>query len=87
MALVMRYVQREAKTLWEEQRLVTGINCRPESVYDDFLRTKLLYHNQFVICHTTVVVKTLFCVVNKVSVKPFFISHITHNKHGKSVLL
>ena len=44
MALVMRYVQREAKTLWEEQRLVTGVNCRPESVYDDFLRTKLLYH-------------------------------------------
>ena len=44
MALVMRYVQREAKTLWEDQRLVTGINCRPESVYDDFLRTKLLYH-------------------------------------------
>ena len=44
MALVMRYVQREAKTLWNEQRLITGINCRPESVYDDFLRTKLLYH-------------------------------------------
>ena len=44
MALVMRYVQREAKTLWEEQRLVTGLNCRPESVYEDFLRTKLLYH-------------------------------------------
>lgn len=23
---------------------MTGINCRPESVYNDFLRTKLLYH-------------------------------------------
>ena len=44
MALVMRYVQREVKTRYGELRLVTGINCRPESVYDDFLRTKLLYH-------------------------------------------
>lgn len=44
MALVMEYVQREVKTLYGELRLVTGINCRPESVYDDFLRTKLLYH-------------------------------------------
>ena len=44
MALVMEYVQREVKTRYGELRLVTGINCRPESVYDDFLRTKLLYH-------------------------------------------
>ena len=44
MALVMEYVQREVKTLYGELRLVTGSNCRPESVYDDFLRTKLLYH-------------------------------------------
>ena len=44
MALVMRYVQREVKTRYGELRLVTGVNCRPESVYDDFLRTKLLYH-------------------------------------------
>ena len=44
MALVMEYVQREVKTRFGELRLVTGINCRPESVYDDFLRTKLLYH-------------------------------------------
>lgn len=44
MALVMEYVQREMKTRYGELRLVTGINCRPESVYDDFLRTKLLYH-------------------------------------------
>ena len=44
MALVMEYVQREMKTHYGELRLVTGINCRPESVYDDFLRTKLLYH-------------------------------------------
>ncbi|MBD5162890.1 MAG: relaxase/mobilization nuclease domain-containing protein [Oscillibacter sp.] len=44
MSAVMKYTMREAKTLWEGQQLVTGINCRPESVYDDFLRTKLLYH-------------------------------------------
>ena len=44
MALVMEYVQREMKTRYGELRLVTGVNCRPESVYDDFLRTKLLYH-------------------------------------------
>jgi hypothetical protein len=32
------------KTLWQGQSLVSGINCTPESVYDDFLSTKLLYH-------------------------------------------
>jgi hypothetical protein len=44
MAAVMAYTKREAKTLWQGQSLVSGINCRPESVYDDFLSTKLLYH-------------------------------------------
>ncbi|MGM9608322.1 MAG: relaxase/mobilization nuclease domain-containing protein [Oscillospiraceae bacterium] len=44
MAAVMRYTMQEKKTLWEDQRLVSSVNCRPESVYDDFLRTKLLYH-------------------------------------------
>lgn len=44
MAAVMEYTKREAKTLWQGQSLVSGINCRPESVYDDFLSTKLLYH-------------------------------------------
>ena len=44
MAAVMEYTKREEKTLWQEQSLVSGINCRPESVYDDFLSTKLLYH-------------------------------------------
>ncbi len=43
MAAVMEYTKREAKTLWQGQSLVSGINCRPESVYDDFLSTKLLY--------------------------------------------
>ena len=44
MAAVMAYTKREAKTLWQGQSLVSGINCRPESVYVDFLSTKLLYH-------------------------------------------
>lgn len=44
MAAVMEYTKREEKTLWQGQSLVSGISCRPESVYDDFLGTKLLYH-------------------------------------------
>ena len=28
----------------EGEPLVSGINCQPQSVYDDFLNTKLLYH-------------------------------------------
>jgi len=44
MAAVMEYTKRDEKTLWQGQSLVSGINCRPESVYDDFLSTKLLYH-------------------------------------------
>lgn len=44
MAAVMEYTKREEKTLCKGQSLVSGINCRPESVYDDFLSTKLLYH-------------------------------------------
>ena len=40
----MEYTKREVKTLWQGQSLLSGINCRPESVYDDFLSTKLLYH-------------------------------------------
>ena len=40
----MRYVVQEKKTAWEGEPLVSGINCQPQSVYDDFLNTKLLYH-------------------------------------------
>ena len=35
---------QEKKTTWEGAPLVSGINCQPQSVYDDFLNTKLLYH-------------------------------------------
>ena len=41
---VMLYVMQEMKTTWEGGPLVSGINCQVQSVYDDFLNTKLLYH-------------------------------------------
>ena len=41
---VMLYVMQEKKTAWEGEPLVSGVNCQPQSVYDDFLNTKLLYH-------------------------------------------
>ena len=41
---VMLYVMQEKKTAWEGKPLVSGINCQPQSIYDDFLNTKLLYH-------------------------------------------
>lgn len=41
---VMLYVMQEKKSAWEGGPLVSGINCQPQSVYDDFLNTKLLYH-------------------------------------------
>ena len=41
---VMLYVMQERKTAWEDGPLISGINCQPQSVYDDFLNTKLIYH-------------------------------------------
>ncbi len=41
---VMLYVMQEKKTAWDGVPLASGINCQPQSVYDDFLNTKLLYH-------------------------------------------
>ena len=41
---VMLYVMQEKKTAWEGEPLISGINCQVQSVYDDFLNTKLLYH-------------------------------------------
>ena len=38
-----RYTAQEEKTMWEDRHLVSGFNCCPESVYDDFLSTKLLH--------------------------------------------
>ena len=44
MRAVMRYTMQDKKTEFSGQRLVTGINCQPESVYADFMTTKRLYH-------------------------------------------
>lgn len=44
MRAVMRYTMQDKKTEFEGQRLVTGINCQPESVYADFMTTKRLHH-------------------------------------------
>lgn len=44
MGAVMRYTMRDKKTQVESRRLVTGINCQPESAYADFMTTKRLYH-------------------------------------------
>ena len=41
---VMLYVMQEKKSAWEGETLVSGINCQPQSAYDDFLNTKFLYH-------------------------------------------
>ena len=41
---VMLYVMQEKKTAWEGRSLISSINCQPQSAYDDFLNTKLLYH-------------------------------------------
>ena len=41
---VMLYVMQKKKTAWEGTPLVSGINCQPQRVYDDFINTKLLYH-------------------------------------------
>ena len=43
MKSVMRYVSQVNKTLWNGQQLVSGIGCQPETAFDEFLSTKLLY--------------------------------------------
>ena len=44
MKSVMRYVAQTSKTFWGDQRLISGIGCQPETAFDEFLSTKLLYH-------------------------------------------
>ena len=44
MKSVMRYVSQVNKTLWGGQQLVSGIDCQPETAFDEFLSTKLLHH-------------------------------------------
>ena len=40
----MRYVSQVNKTLWDEQPLVSGIGCQPETAFDEILSTELLHH-------------------------------------------
>ena len=44
MKSVMQYVSQMNKTLWEGQSLISGVGCQPETAFDEFLSTKLLYH-------------------------------------------
>ncbi len=44
MGAVMRYTMQAAKTLWNDRKLISGVNCQPQMVYQDFLSTKRLYH-------------------------------------------
>ena len=44
MKSVMRYVSQLNKTLWAGHQLVGGIDCQPETAFDEFLSTKLLHH-------------------------------------------
>ena len=44
MKSVMRYVSQTSKTLLDGQQLVSGIDCQPETAFDEFLSTKLLHH-------------------------------------------
>ena len=43
---VMRYVSQLRKTCWDGQQLVSGIGCQPETAFDEFLSTKLLYNKE-----------------------------------------
>ena len=41
---VLEYVSRKEKTVSEDKRYVTGINCSPETALDEMTATKNLYH-------------------------------------------
>ena len=41
---VLRYVQQEEKTTWEDRQLVSGWNCTAQSVYDEMRLTKEQFH-------------------------------------------
>ena len=41
---VLEYVNRMEKTVSEDKRFVTGVNCSPETAFDEMTATKNLYH-------------------------------------------
>lgn len=46
MGAVMRYTMQDKKTIWGDQKLVSGVNCQPEAAYRDFMITKRLWHKE-----------------------------------------
>lgn len=43
LAFILFYCKRDSKTIHEGKKLVSGINCLPESAYREFMNTKLQY--------------------------------------------
>ena len=43
LAFILSYCKRESKTVHEGRKLVSGVNCLPESAYQEFINTKLQY--------------------------------------------
>ena len=43
LAFTLSYCKRDKKTLYEGRKLVSGINCVPESVYHEMMNTKMHY--------------------------------------------
>lgn len=43
LAFILSYCKRESKTVHEGKKLVSGVNCLPESAYREFMNTKLQY--------------------------------------------
>ena len=40
---VLKYTMQEKKTVWEDEKLVSGLNCIPENAYDEFIGTKVQF--------------------------------------------
>lgn len=43
MSAVMNYAMKTEKTLFDGESLVSGLNCSPQTVYHEFINTKLLH--------------------------------------------
>ncbi len=43
MKTVLEYTMKPEKAQWGDRYLVSGLNCTPQSVYQEFINTKLLY--------------------------------------------
>ncbi len=44
LGFVLRYTTQDAKTVYEGQEFVTGVNCTPASAATEFQNTKRLFH-------------------------------------------